>query len=91
MSKIYPTLKNLRDRMRASITVKTYNILFFLALFLVLFLTVLIRLSPVASGNYLIKAFDPWIQYYNAEYLATHSVFDYFNWVDTKSWFPEGY
>jgi len=91
MSKIYSSLKNLRDQTRASITIKTYNILFFIALALVLFLAVLIRLSPVASGNYLIKAFDPWIQYYNAEYLATHSVFDYFNWVDIKSWFPEGY
>jgi len=91
MSKIYSSLKNLRDRTRASITIKTYNILFFSALLLVLFLAILIRLSPVVSGNYLIKAFDPWIQYYNAEYLATHSVFDYFNWVDFKSWFPEGY
>ncbi len=91
MSKIYSSLKNSRDRLRASITIKTYNVLFFSALLLVLFLTILIRLSPVASGNYLIKAFDPWIQYYNAEYLATHSVFDYFNWVDYKSWYPEGY
>ncbi len=91
MSKIYSSLKNLRDQTRASITIKTYNILFFTALALVLFIAVLIRLSPVVSGNFLIKAFDPWIQYYNAEYLATHSVFDYFNWVDYKSWFPEGY
>ncbi len=91
MSKIYSSLKNSRDRLRASITIKTTNVLFFIALSLVLILTVLIRLSPVASGNFLIKAFDPWIQYYNAEYLSTHSVFDYFNWVDYKSWYPEGY
>jgi len=91
MSKIYSSLRNSRDRLRASITIKTTNVLFFIALSLVLILTVLIRLSPVASGNFLIKAFDPWIQYYNAEYLATHSVYDYFNWVDYKSWFPEGY
>jgi dolichyl-diphosphooligosaccharide--protein glycosyltransferase len=91
MSKIYSALKNSRDRLRASITIKSYNILFFTALLLVLFLAILIRLSPVAAGNYLIKAFDPWIQYYNAEYLSTHSVFDYFHWVDIKSWFPEGY
>jgi len=91
MSKIYSSVRNLRDRTRASITIKTYNILLFFALALVLFLAILIRLSPVVDGNYLIKAFDPWIQYYNAEYLATHSIFDYFNWVDFKSWFPEGY
>ena len=91
MSFIYPSLKNFRDRARATITVKTFNIVFFLALFLVVFLAILIRLSPIISGNYLIKAFDPWIQYYNAEYLSTHSVFEYFNWHDIKSWFPEGF
>ena len=90
MSFIYSSLKNFRDRARATITLKTFNIVFFLALFLVVFLAILIRLTPVVSGNYLIKAFDPWIQYYNAEYLSTHSVFEYFNWHDLKSWFPEG-
>jgi asparagine N-glycosylation enzyme membrane subunit Stt3 len=91
MSKIYSPLKNLRDRIRASITIKTYNVLFFSALLLVLILAILIRLSPIAAGNYMIKAFDPWIQYYNAEYLSTHSIFDYYHWIDTKSWYPEGY
>ena len=90
MSFIYSSLKNFRDRARATITVKTFNIVFFFALFLVVFLAIFIRLSPIISGNYLIKAFDPWIQYYNAEYLSTHSVFEYFNWHDIKSWFPEG-
>ncbi len=91
MSYIYSSLKNLRDRARASITIKTFNIVFFFALFLVVVLAIFIRLSPIISGNTLIKAFDPWIQYYNAEYLSTHSVFEYFNWHDLKSWFPEGY
>ena len=91
MSSIYSSLKNLKDRSRVSITLKTTNILLFLALFLVVVLAIFIRLSPLTSGNYLIKAFDPWIQYYNAEYLATHSIFEYFNWHDFKSWFPEGY
>ncbi|MBY8988750.1 MAG: glycosyltransferase family 39 protein, partial [Candidatus Lokiarchaeota archaeon] len=90
MSSIYSSLKNLRDRARASVSIKQFNILFFLALFFVVFLAIFIRLTPIASGNYLIKAFDPWIQYYNAEYLSTHSVFEYFNWHDFKSWFPEG-
>ncbi len=91
MSKIYSSIKNLRDRARASISIKQFNVLFFLALFFVVFLAIFIRLSPLASGNYLIKAFDPWIQYYNAEYLSTHTIFEYFNWHDFKSWFPEGY
>ena len=91
MSFIYSSLKNFKDRARATVTIKTFNIIFFFALFLVVFLAIFIRLSPLTSGNYLIKAFDPWIQYYNAEYLSTHSIFEYFNWHDIKSWFPEGY
>ena len=90
MSNIFSSLKNLKDRARVSVTIKSYNIVFFLALFLVVVLAIFIRLSPIASGNYLIKAFDPWIQYYNAEYLSTHSIFEYFNWHDLKSWFPDG-
>jgi dolichyl-diphosphooligosaccharide--protein glycosyltransferase len=91
MSKIVSSIKNLRDRTRASINIKSRNVLFFGALFLVIIIAIVIRLSPLIINNHLIKAFDPWIQYYNANYLSTHSVFDYFNWHDFKSWFPEGY
>jgi dolichyl-diphosphooligosaccharide--protein glycosyltransferase len=91
MSKIGSSIKNLRDRTRASINVKSKNFLFFFALFLVVFIAILIRLSPIMINNYLIKAFDPWMQYYNAQYLSTHSIFEYFHWHDFKSWFPEGY
>lgn len=91
MSKIISSIRNLRDRTRASVNIKSRNLLFFTALFLVIIIAIIIRLSPVVIDNYLIKAFDPWIQYYNAEYLSTHSVFEYFNWHDFKSWYPEGY
>lgn len=91
MTKIFSSLKNFRDRLRATVTIKSHNMLFFLALFLVVILAIIIRLSPVFMGNTLIKAFDPWIQYYNAEYLSTHSIFDYFHWHDYKSWFPGGF
>ena len=91
MSKISSSLRNLRDRIRASVSVKTRNVLFFLALFLIIILAIVIRITPIIEGNLLIKAFDPWIQYYNADYLSTHSLFEYFHWHDFKSWFPEGY
>lgn len=91
MVKISTSLKNFRDRIRTSISVKTSNILLFVALFLVVTLAILIRLSPLIRGITLIKAFDPWIQWYNAEYLNEHTLNEYFNWVDTKSWYPGGY
>ncbi|MFX1366950.1 MAG: STT3 domain-containing protein [Promethearchaeota archaeon] len=91
MVKISTSLRNFRDRVRTSISVKASNILFFLALFLLVTLAILIRLSPLIRGITVIKAFDPWIQWYNAEYLNEHTLYEYFNWVDYKSWYPQGY
>ncbi|MFX0031929.1 MAG: STT3 domain-containing protein [Promethearchaeota archaeon] len=91
MPKILSSIKNLRDRLRAGVTIKSQNVLFFIAISLVVILAIVIRLSPAYLGNNLIKAFDPWIQYYNAEYLSQHSLFEYFNWHDYKSWFPQGF
>lgn len=90
MSNIYRSFQNFKDRISASLTVKKRNILFFIALLLVFVIAVLIRLSPIIHSNQLIKAFDPWIQYYNADYLSTHSIYEYFHWHDYKSWYPEG-
>ncbi|MFW9987713.1 MAG: STT3 domain-containing protein [Candidatus Odinarchaeota archaeon] len=91
MVKISTSLKNFRDRIRTSISVKTSNIIFFIAIFLLVTLAILIRLSPLSRGITLIKAFDPWIQWYNAEYLNEHTWYEYFNWTDYKSWYPAGY
>ena len=91
MSKIIYSLRNIKDRIRANLTIKTQNILFYVALFLIVFLSIFVRASTITSGTNLIKAFDPWIQYYNAEFLNNHSLFEYFNWHDFKSWYPDGY
>lgn len=90
MVKIIASLRNIYDRIRTSISIKARNVLFFTAIFLVVVLAILIRISPIIRGPAVIKAFDPWIQWYNAEYLSTHSLYEYFNWHDLKSWYPEG-
>lgn len=90
MSGIGASLKNFRDRTRANVNIKSQNILFFVALILIAILAFVIRISPLIRGGQLIKAFDPWMQYYNAEYLSTHSLYEYFHWHDFKSWYPTG-
>ncbi|MFX1575186.1 MAG: STT3 domain-containing protein [Promethearchaeota archaeon] len=90
MVKIIASLRNLYDRIRTSISIKARNVLFFIAIFLIVVLAILIRISPILRGPNIIKAFDPWIQWYNAEYLSTHSIYEYFNWHDFKSWYPQG-
>ncbi len=88
--KIGTSLRNFRDRISASVSFKMKNVLFFFALFLVFFLAIMIRMTPVLRGPTLIKAFDPWIQYYNAKYLSEHTIYEYFHWHDDKSWYPGG-
>ena len=91
MVKIIASLRNFRDRIRTSINIKTQNVLFFIAIFMVVFLAILLRISPVLRGPRLIKAFDPWIQWYNADYLNEHTLWEYFTWRDYKSWYPTGF
>jgi dolichyl-diphosphooligosaccharide--protein glycosyltransferase len=90
MPKIGASLRNFRDRTRAAVSVKSQNILFFIALSLIFILAIAIRLTPILRGPTLIKAFDPWIQYYNAKYITEHSLYEYFHWRDYKSWYPGG-
>jgi dolichyl-diphosphooligosaccharide--protein glycosyltransferase len=91
MRNISTSIRNFIDRIRTSVLIKKQNLFLFIALLILLVLAIAIRLSPLIIDNTLIKAFDPWIQYYNANYLSTHSLYEYFHWVDFKSWFPEGY
>ncbi|MFX1435599.1 MAG: STT3 domain-containing protein [Promethearchaeota archaeon] len=91
MVRVAASIRNFLDRIKTSVSLKTRNVLFFLAVFLVVFLALAIRLSPLIHEVRLIKAFDPWIQWYNAEYLDTHTLYEYFTWRDYKSWFPQGY
>ncbi len=89
--RIGDSLRGFKDRIRSSVVgAKKQNIVFFLAITLIVILAIMIRLTPVLRGQTLIKAFDPWIQYYNAKYISEHSLYEYFHWVDKKSWYPEG-
>lgn len=90
MSKLVSSLKNTKDRVGAKVYFKSHNLLFFIALLMIVILTIVIRLSPLLRGGQLIKAFDPWIQWYTSEYLDTHSLYEFFTWHDLKSWYPVG-
>ena len=79
-----------RDRLKTKIRVKKENFFILAALIIILIAALLVRLSPIFVGPELIKAFDPWLQYYNANYLAENGVYEYFHWHDFKSWYPEG-
>lgn len=79
-----------RDKLKTKIRVKKENFVIIISLVIIIIAALLIRLSPIFIGPPLIKAFDPWIQYYSAEYLSQNGIFEYFHWHDFKSWYPEG-
>lgn len=86
MSGIYQSFKDLQARISANVKIKKSNVIFYVALILVLAIAIGIRLVPLIGGDMLIKAFDPWIQYYNSQYLSEHGLYEYFTWRDLKSW-----
>ena len=81
---------DIRDRIKTSIRMKFESPFIVLALILVVALGILVRCSPIFRSEALIKAFDPWIQYYTADYLTDHTLYEYFNWHSTQFWYPVG-
>jgi dolichyl-diphosphooligosaccharide--protein glycosyltransferase len=86
MSGILKSLKDLRAKISANVKIQKKNVLLYVAVFLIFVLAIGIRLSPLIRGEMLIKAFDPWIQFYNAQYISEHTLYEYFHWHDMKSW-----
>ncbi len=72
------------------------NLIKISALFIILLLTVIIRLLPLRYGAY-ISEFDPYIQFLQAEFIVTRVVengflgfTEYFQWHNNLTWHPEG-
>ena len=49
----------------------------------------LIRSQPAQYGNEL-NEFDPFFNFRATEYIVENGFFEYFQWYDDKSWYPEG-
>ncbi|MHA1339127.1 MAG: STT3 domain-containing protein [Promethearchaeota archaeon] len=88
--KVKKFFKDLGDRIKTSVRMRTESVFLIIALIIIITLGILVRCSPIFRTTALIKAFDPWIQYYNTNYLATHSLYEYFNWYSYQFWYPEG-
>ena len=81
---------NQSDKVKTSVKVPSDAPFFYLALIFILILAVLVRMSPVITGTYLIKAFDPWYQFSSTKAVINMSLYDWFHFHDYQFWFPEG-
>lgn len=68
-------------------TVKTLTVLS--AMCLILALAVIVRLLPAKWGVYL-HEFDPYLQYRVTERIVEKGFLSWLNWIDYKSWYPNG-
>ncbi|MHA1511918.1 MAG: STT3 domain-containing protein, partial [Promethearchaeota archaeon] len=81
---------NQSDKVKTSVKVPSDAPFFYLALIFILILSVLVRMSPVITGTFLIKAFDPWIQFNSMVHVTEMSLYDWFHFHDYQFWYPEG-
>nr|MDO8113009.1 STT3 domain-containing protein [Candidatus Sigynarchaeota archaeon] len=78
------------EKSRASMKIVPQNIILVIALVMIFALGVLIRLSPIFNNVFLIKEFDPWAQYKSTQYIVDNGLWEFLNWTDYQSWYPEG-
>jgi len=68
-------LNNTGDKIKTSVKINKETPFFYLSLILIIVLAVLIRISPIIMGTFLIKEFDPWVQYTSAKYILENCGF----------------
>ncbi len=83
--------EDLGAKIKTAVRVRKENPFFFLALIMIIALAILVRVSAAVRGVFLIKEFDPWMQYTNTLFLIDNGLFEYFRWIDYKQWYPEGF
>ncbi|MHA1674980.1 MAG: STT3 domain-containing protein [Promethearchaeota archaeon] len=78
------------DKIRTSVKIDLSAPFYYLALLVIFILAMLVRMSPVVQGTFLIKAFDPWYQYDSVKKLIDVGWYEWVNLKDYQFWYPEG-
>ncbi|MFW9935207.1 MAG: STT3 domain-containing protein [Candidatus Thorarchaeota archaeon] len=66
------------------------NIMAALALLIICIVAVAIRLLPMVGFETMIRAFDPWYNLREVEYILENGFGAWFGWYDTTTWIPWG-
>ncbi|MHA1745752.1 MAG: STT3 domain-containing protein [Promethearchaeota archaeon] len=90
MNKIKQYFRDTADKVKTSVRVNKEIPFFYISLILIVVLAILVRLSPVVQGTFLIKAFDPHYQFDSFKQLLDMGVYDWLHFHDYKFWYPEG-
>jgi dolichyl-diphosphooligosaccharide--protein glycosyltransferase len=66
------------------------SILIFLAMVLIFFAALIIRINPLLDAQPVVRAFDPWFQLKATEYIVENGYAAFFSWYDDATWVPWG-
>jgi dolichyl-diphosphooligosaccharide--protein glycosyltransferase len=66
------------------------SILLTIALCLIFFAALGLRLAPLLDSQPIVRAFDPWFQLKVSEYITENGFGAFFSWHDETTWFPFG-
>ncbi|MHA1777388.1 MAG: hypothetical protein DRO88_03155 [Promethearchaeia archaeon] len=89
-NKVKTWFSDMGDRIKTSMKVEKDAPFFYISMLIIFILAVIVRLSPVVQGTFLIKAFDPWYQFDSTKKLLEMGLFDWLHFHDYKFWYPEG-
>lgn len=83
----------IKDRLLKGLSVfkvSKKSVLKFLSITLIFVIAFVIRAFPVIKYGYGIRAYDPYVQFYTAQYIKNHGLKAFFLLLDTQSWAPWG-
>lgn len=83
----------IKDRLLKGLSVfkvSKKSVLKFLSITLIFVIAFMIRAFPIIKYGYGIRAYDPYVQRYTAQYIENHGLKAFFMLLDTQSWVPWG-
>ncbi len=67
------------------------TVLLQLSMVLIFIIALLLRILPYLNVGVLLKAYDPWFQFKNTNYIVKEGFDDWFRWYDEQTWYPYGF
>ncbi len=66
------------------------SIIIVLALTIIFFVALGLRLQPLLNSQPIVRAFDPWLQLKLTSYITENGISAFFTWYDDSTWVPFG-
>jgi len=85
---ILAALRNIIHRPRTEISKE--NVIAAVALLVTAIIALMIRLLPLLGFEILVRAFDPWYNYRETEFIINNGFAAWFGWYDDTTWVPWG-